>query len=282
MSNYIQGNVYAITGGGSGLGQATALEIAKMGGKVAVMGRRLDKLQGTVDAITELGYGDNVLAFAGDVTKFEDNAAFVQKTVKKFGKMDVFFANAGVLPAGEFAQYEACLDAWTNAIDINIKGNLYGICASYNQFKEQGYGHFVTTSSIVGDMPCAGQAVYSASKMAIRYFAHALRIENPGLIKTSIICPPSVPETELLGVGAMLTNGTRPVYGQFTNREAAMGNLMKFKAGEDPELGNPDSIKQINLKLANMVESIMFVLNQPKGVCITEIKVHATNENLYL
>lgn len=277
--NYIEGNVYAITGAGTGIGQGVAIAIAKMGGKVAIMGRRLDKLQGTVDAIKALGFGDNVVAFAGDVSKYEDNVAFVKKTVETFGKMDAFYANAGVMPMGNFEQHEACFAGWNAAIDINIKGNLNGICAAYDQFKAQGYGHFLTTSSVLGDYPAMGQAVYCATKIAVRYLAHALRVESPAFIKTTIINPASVPTTELSATGKSLTQFAPVRGGMFSDMAAAIKNQQMLMSGEHPEFADRESICNTAVALDDMVAGIIYTLNQPKGVNIPEITVGATNEN---
>ncbi len=271
--NYIQGNVYAITGGGSGFGQGTAIEIVKMGGKVAIMGRTMAKLQNTLDAIKELGKEDCVLAFEGDVAKYEDNVAFVKKTVDNFGKLDAFFANAGIMPNARFCDHKIALKDWDKCIDINLVGNLYGICASYDQFKAQGWGHFLTTSSIHGNFPTAGAGVYAATKVAVRYLAQALAVENNGLIKTTIINPPGITTTGLFDtvVDSENSNG---IIGDMAAFGATMQRLM---SGEAPEIGDVNSIQYATPNTADMVRSIMYALNQPKGVSISDVTMYAAN-----
>ena len=279
QANYISGNVYAITGGGSGFGQATAVEIVKMGGKVAIMGRRMDRLQKTLDMITDLGKGDCAIAFEGDVSKYEDNVAFVQKTVETFGKLDAFFANAGIMPNAYFCEHATALKEWDRCIDINLKGNLFGMCASYDQFKKQQYGHFLTTSSIHGNFPTAGASVYSATKIAIRYMAQSFATENSGLIKTTVINPTGISTTDLFST-IVDSNHPEGIFGG--NLVAFYEKAQKLESGEEPELGDVNSIKYAAINTDDMVRSIMYALNQPKGISIGDITVYTANNDFIL
>lgn len=277
--NYIQGNVYAITGGGSGFGQGTAIEIVKMGGKVAIMGRTAEKLQATVDSIKELGLEDSVLAFAGDVSKYEDNVAFVKAAVEKFGKLDAFFANAGIMPNAPLKEHKIALEHWDKCIDINMKGNLYGICASYDQFKAQGYGHFLTTSSIHGNFPTAGAGVYAATKIAVRYMAHSLAVENSGCIKTTVINPPGVMTTGLFST-VVCSGENDGIMG--ANGPKFMADMQGLMSGQAPELADINNANYTAVNTDDMVRSIMYALNQPKGISISEVTMYSGNNPFIL
>ena len=276
--NYIDGNVYAITGGGSGFGREAAIEILKMGGKVVIMGRHMERLQTTLDLAAEIGKAECIAAIAGDVSKYEDNQALVALAVEKFGKLDAFVANAGVMPNALLSEYKTCLPAWDECIDINFKGNLYGIIAALPQFQKQGWGHFLNVSSIHGAFPTRGAAVYSATKVAVRYLAHSVQVEFPGLIKATCISPTSVRTTNLKDTAYALGDVKRGngLLGDYL--DYYIDNQKKRMSGEHPEMWDNNDIAYAELGIEEMVWNFMFALNQPKGVSVSELTMHATNE----
>jgi len=276
--NYIAGNVYAITGGGSGFGKETALEILKMGGKTVILDVREDRLAEVAQEATELGFGENLAYLTGDTSKYEDNLALVKLAVDKFGKMDAFFANAGIMPLAPISLYETALPAWEKCIDINFKGVLYGMVASYAQFEKQGYGHFMVTSSIHGNFPTNGAAVYSATKVAVKFLAQCLRNENPGLVKSTVIAPPGIP-TNLYDT-VITPVGTDGIFGsKFADYQEAR---TLQASGEHPEFGDNESMSYLRISPEEMVWSIMYALNQPRGVSISEVTMHSANNYFQL
>lgn len=273
--NYIKGNVYAITGAGSGFGRETALEIIKMGGCVVISDIIEERINETVKMIEELGCGNQVAALVGDVSKYEDNVAMVNLAVEKFGKLDAFYANAGIMPLAVFEDHDVALSAWDKCIDLNLRGVLYGICASYDTFKAQGYGHFVAASSIHGNYPTSGSAVYAAVKQGVRYLMHTLGVESAGMIKTSYICPPGVP-TNLASTIVKTSEKSGGIWG---HNKARMGQEMQMVAsGEHPEFTDINSIKYNTMSLEELVWGIMFILNQPRGVNVSAITMHPSND----
>lgn len=274
--NYIDGNVYAVTGATSGFGKEVALEILKMGGKVVINGRREEAVNAVLEEAATLGKADNIAAVTGDVSDYATSVNMVKLATEKFGKLDAFVANAGTMPLATFHHHAEALPAWEKCIDINLKGNLYGICASYDQFKAQGYGHFLTVSSIHGNFPTAGGGVYAATKVGIRYMAHALMNECHGLVKVSVIRP-----TGVSGTGLMATvvngEGSDGIFGN--NRARTIANRGALANGERPEFGDPEDIGYIGLKAEELVWGIMFALNQPRGVNVGDVTMHATNED---
>ena len=118
MAKRFDGKVVWITGGGSGIGKALALQFAKEGGIVAVSGRREERLQEVVDAIT--AKGGKGLAVRCDVTDEASVAEAVQRVVRSLGGIDVAVANAGFSVAGRVEKLSAA--DWRRQLDVNVIG----------------------------------------------------------------------------------------------------------------------------------------------------------------
>jgi NADP-dependent 3-hydroxy acid dehydrogenase YdfG len=139
----LDGKVVAITGASSGIGEATALELAARGARLALGARRVDRLAALADRITAAG-GDTVFALM-DVTRREDAAALAAKARERFGRLDVWINNAGVAPISPLDELR--VDEWDAMIDVNLKGVLYGVAAALPVFRAQGFGPFVNVAS---------------------------------------------------------------------------------------------------------------------------------------
>ncbi len=192
-NNNIKGKVVIITGASSGIGEAVAKHLTSLGAKVSLGARRKEKLDQIVSDIESAG--GEARAFITDVTKKDDVDALVKNTLDAFGKVDVIFNNAGLMPLSflENLHYEE----WEKMIDTNIKGVLYGIGAVLPVFKAQKSGHFINVSSVAGHRVGPGAAVYSATKFAVRAISEGLRQEvKPYNIRTTIISPGAI-ATEL-------------------------------------------------------------------------------------
>jgi len=186
MDNNVSGKVIIITGASSGIGLAAAKLLASQGAIVSLAARRTDKLEELVNEI--VSSGGKAKAFTTDVTKREDLEALVNNTVLTFGKVDVIFNNAGIMPLSmiESLYYEE----WEQMIDINIKGVLYGIGAVLPYFKAQKSGHIINTSSVVAYFVPPTSAVYSATKYAVRALSDGVRQElTPYNIRCTNIAP---------------------------------------------------------------------------------------------
>lgn len=274
--NYIEGNVYVITGAGSGFGREVALEILKMGGMVVVNDYIQERLDGTVQLAKDLGKEDKIAAVFGDCSDIEICNKLVAVAVEKFGKLDCYWANAGIMPNAMFEFHEQAMPKWVECIDTLMKGCLHGICASYDQFAAQGYGRFMVTSSLAGNWPGATNGVYSACKRAVRYMAHCLRVENSGLIGVTVINPTGVPTTNLF---ATMVNPEGNTIGQM-NVPRMMQKTQMLQSGQDLDLANIDSAKYMTINTEDLSRSIMYALNQPRGISIGEISVRCTNDDL--
>jgi NADP-dependent 3-hydroxy acid dehydrogenase YdfG len=192
-TNNIEGKVVIITGASSGIGEAVAKHLVAAGALVSLAARRKDKLDALVEEIK--ASGGQAISFVTDVTKREQVEALVQGTVEAFGKLDVMFNNAGLMPLSRLENLH--FDEWEKMIDTNIKGVLYGIGAALQVFKNQKSGHFINVSSVAGHRVGPGSAVYAGTKFAVRAISEGLRQEvKPYNIRTSIISPGAI-KTEL-------------------------------------------------------------------------------------
>jgi NADP-dependent 3-hydroxy acid dehydrogenase YdfG len=183
--NKLKGKVIAITGASSGIGEATALFLAECGANVVLAARGTDRLELLTRRINDAG---GKAAFVKtDVSKKKDLHALVKLAVDRFGKLDALFSNAGVMPISPLADLR--VEDWDKMVDINIKGVLYGIAAALPVFRQQGFGHFINTASTAGHKTVPNQAVYSATKFAIRAVSEGLRQEAGDKIRVTIISP---------------------------------------------------------------------------------------------
>jgi NAD(P)-dependent dehydrogenase (short-subunit alcohol dehydrogenase family) len=184
----LAGKVALITGGSSGIGRDTAVLFARHGAKVVVTGRRAE--EGNETAKLARGAGGEALFLQGDVSKNADVQMFVEKTVEKFGRLDVAFNNAGIegkwMPIVELP--EAIFDQVTA---INVKG--VWLCLKYEmeQMLKQGSGGaIVNMSSVAGLMGNAGSSAYVASKHAVIGLSRTAALEGAARgIRVNTVCP---------------------------------------------------------------------------------------------
>ena len=187
MSN----KVVLITGASSGIGEATARLLAANGAKVVLGARRTERLEKIVAEIRAKGGTAEFRAL--DVADRKDVNAFVDFAKAKFGRVDVIFNNAGVMPVSPMNALK--VDEWDRIIDVNIKGVLNGIAAVLPIMEAQGEGHIINTAS-TGAHAVGGQfGVYCASKYAVRAISEGLRQEM-NQIRVTVISP-GVTESEL-------------------------------------------------------------------------------------
>jgi len=190
----LDSKVVAITGASSGIGAATALELAGRGAAVVLGARRTDRLDSLVARIRAEGGRAEMLEV--DVTKRADLEQLVALAVNRFGRLDVLVANAGVARIAPMADLD--VDDWDVMIDVNLRGVLHGIAAALPVFRRQGHGHLVTTVSTSGLKIVPTQAVYAGTKNAVRTLLEALRQESTdGVLRTTSISPGFV-RTELV------------------------------------------------------------------------------------
>jgi NAD(P)-dependent dehydrogenase (short-subunit alcohol dehydrogenase family) len=182
MTKPITESVIVITGASSGIGRATALELARRGASVVVAARREPLLQEVVAECQRLG--KQALAVPTDVTNEAAVENLAQETLARFGRLDVWINNAGVLAAGRFEEIPS--EVFNRVIETNFLGYVYGARAALQQFRAQGYGILINNASLESQMGAPYFSPYTASKFAIRGFSESLREEVEALDKIDI------------------------------------------------------------------------------------------------
>lgn len=188
--NDIQNKVVVITGASSGIGKETATLLAAKGAKLVLAARRTSAL-----AALTAQYDTEVIYQQTDVTQLADMQALIELTIAKFGRIDVLFNNAGLMPVSMLR--DGKVDEWEAMIDINIKGAPYGIKYALSLMEQQKSGHIITTDSVAGHFTGEGLSVYSATKYAMRAVMEGLRVEEVGMGIKSTLISPGHAQTEL-------------------------------------------------------------------------------------
>ena len=138
----IKNKVVIITGASSWIGKATALLLAESGAKVVLAARNQEKLEKAVNEIKERN-GEAVYKVT-DVSKREEVKSLIDFTISKYGKIDVIFNNAGLMPNSPLSEFRT--DEWDEMIDVNLKGVVNVIEAVLPHFIEHKSGHDISTS----------------------------------------------------------------------------------------------------------------------------------------
>ncbi len=165
--------IIIITGASSGIGKACALEFARNGGKLVLAARNNKKLNEVKIAIE--AEGGEACIIETDVRKIEDCERLINKTIEKFGKINVLVNNAGIAMRASFAELD--LSVMKEVMDTNFYGAVYCTKFALPHLLEQ-KGLVIGISSITGLTPLPGRTAYVASKHALDGFLNTLRIEN--------------------------------------------------------------------------------------------------------
>ena len=183
MSQSLAGKVAIITGASSGIGEAAARLLAQQGCKLTLAARSVDKMQALAAELPA-----EALVVRADMTQPADITAMVERTLDRFGLVDILLANAGTWVRGQFA--EGDLDVYSTMLKINVDGVLRCAHAVIPQMKKQGKGDIIVTSSISGHHDLHGEPVYSASKNAVQTFVHTVRRQlAPAGIRVMSLAP---------------------------------------------------------------------------------------------
>lgn len=190
----IQNKVVVITGASSGIGKETATLLAAKGAKLVLAARR-ESLLAPLAASLTAKYNTEIIYQKTDVTQLADVKALIDSAITKFGRIDVLFNNAGLMPVSMLR--DGKVDEWEAMIDINLKGALYGIKYALPIMEQQKSGHIITTDSVAGHFTGEGSSVYSATKYAMRAVMEGLRVEEVGKGIKSTLISPGHAQTEL-------------------------------------------------------------------------------------
>ena len=230
----ITGKVVVITGASSGLGEATAQYLAERGATVVLGARRLERLQTLVAEITRAD--GKASARATDVTDPAQVQALVDGAVNDHGRIDVLLNNAGIMPHSPLERRK--IDDWNRTIDINIKGVLYGIAAALPHMQRQKSGHIINVSSVAGHKVGKNNAVYAATKTAVRVLTEGLRQDvKPWNLRTTIISPGAV-ATELPNsvTEADVAKGIGAFYEEYAIPADSFARAVAFAIGQPDDV----------------------------------------------
>ncbi len=234
MSSALAGKVVIITGASSGIGAASARLLSEHGCRLALAARSVDKLERLATAID-----GEALAIRADMTIPADITCMVERTLERFGRIDVLFANAGVFIMGDYAAGDP--EAYTNLFKVNVDGVTRCMHAAIPAMKAQGAGDILVTSSIAGHEELHLGPVYGASKHAIQTIVHTTRRQLAGDGIRVMSLGPGRVANELWG------------------------------------LTDPDEIERLTraereyLKVEDVAEAAVFMLSRPRHVTIRDI-----------
>jgi NADP-dependent 3-hydroxy acid dehydrogenase YdfG len=245
----IKDKVVIITGASAGIGEASAKLLAAKGAKVVLGARREEQLQKLADEIQKAG-GQAVYQVM-DVVNPTDNTNIVELARKTYGRVDVIFLNAGIMPNSPLSALKT--KEWDQMVDVNIKGVLNGIAAVLPTFISQKSGQVITTSSVAGLKSYPGGAVYGGTKWFVRNFMEVLRMEaaqEETNIRTTTIYPAAI-NTELLNA--------------ITDENVATGMTALYK--------------QFGIVADRVADVVAYAIDQPEDTTVNEITMGPSKQS---
>jgi NAD(P)-dependent dehydrogenase (short-subunit alcohol dehydrogenase family) len=180
----LNGKVALITGAGSGLGRHSAQLFTAEGAKVAIVDIDADRAEQTLKLVEQQG-GD-AIAITADVAKKDQITAAVNQTVEQYGKLDIAWANAGIVSrggvpsvaGGEFVAFEDLTeDDWQDVLGVNLSGVVYTAQAAVQHLKANGGGTILATSSAASFVAYHNIAMYSATKAGVNGLVRGLSLD---------------------------------------------------------------------------------------------------------
>jgi NADP-dependent 3-hydroxy acid dehydrogenase YdfG len=254
MSSSLTGTVAIVTGASSGIGDATARQLAERGATVAVVARRKDRLDALVSEIE--ADGGTALAVATDITDRLQAELAVQTVVHQFGRLDILINNAGLMLVGPVVS--ADVDEWERMIAINQKALLYVTNAALPHLLKaaedelRGVADIVNISSIAGRQAWANFGVYNMTKFGVNGFTEALRQEvTQRHVRVGVLEP-----------GAVAT-------------ELVSHNSQKIR--EDLAASDAENIP-VPLQPEDIADSVAFMVTRPRHSSIAELWAMPTSQ----
>jgi len=248
MTGTLEGKVAVVTGASSGIGEATALALAREGAAVALGARRADRLESLRDRIES--DGGRAAAIEADIADEAQARALVEGARDQLGGLDILVNNAGVMLLGPVTGADT--EEWRRMVDVNVLGLLYCTHAALPVMAEQGSGHIVNLSSVAGRTANLGSAVYNLTKWGVGGFSEALRQEalHAGIRVT--IVEPGFVQTELQG-----HNQNPMVVEQIDKMQQQIGDLLQAE---------------------DIADAIAYAVTRPQHVSINEVLVRPTRQ----
>jgi NADP-dependent 3-hydroxy acid dehydrogenase YdfG len=248
----LNGTVALITGASSGIGEATALELARSGASVALAARRADRLEALESRVSQAG--GRALVVEADVSSQEQAQAMVQRTINELGRLDTLINNAGVMLLGPAVN--APMDEWERMIAVNVQGLLYSAHAALPHLlkaaedEPRRVADVVNISSVAGRVARSGSAVYNLTKHGVGAFSDALRQEVATRhVRVSLVEPGGV-ETEL----------------RLHNRTEIQEQIEQRFSGIEL------------LQADHIAEAITYIVTRPRRVAVNEVLIRPTEQ----
>src|SRR5262245_22461117 len=248
----LAGTVALVTGASSGIGDATARELAGLGAAVAVVARRSDRLDALTDDIRR---GDGrALPIVADVTDQAQAEGAVDQTVSELGRLDILVNNAGVMLLGPIEH--APVDEWQRMVELNVLGLLYCTKAALPHLlaaaddEPRRVADLVNVSSVAGRVPRLGSGVYNATKFGVGAFSESMRQEVARRHLRVGLVEPGATSTEL-------ASHNRPEV-QETMR-ARFGDIERLAA-------------------ADIATTVAFMVTRPRHMAVNEVLVRPTEQ----
>lgn len=246
----LSGSVALVTGASSGIGQATALTLADAGARVALIARRVDRLEALAEKIREAG--GQALPIEADITLPNVASQTIEQVISEYGRLDTLVNAAGVMLNGP--SIDAPLEEWDQMVDVNLRGLMYVTKAALPHLvasvttSPRKVVDVVNISSVAGRVAAAQVAIYNATKFAVTGATEAWRQEfTKQSVRFSVI-EPGATETELW-----------KQEGQWEGFKAAFGEVERLYA-ED------------------IAKAVEFIVTNPRRVAINEIVVRPTDQ----
>ncbi|MDS0962510.1 SDR family oxidoreductase [Citrobacter freundii] len=245
--NHLQNKVAIITGASSGIGAATALELARNGVKIVIAALDQSGIDKIVDSIkTEGGLATGLVT---DVTRPEDCLALVKYATETFGSVDILINNAGLMLFSSWS--DVVWEDWNKMVDVNIKGYLNAIAAVLPGMLDKNDGQILNMASVAGHQVDAGAGVYSATK----FFVHAM--------------------TESMRKDLGVNNGIR-----VNTISPGVINTGWADKVSDPEGRKvAQELTKIAISPEDVASAVVYALNQPKNVTVNDLIVSPTRQN---
>ncbi|MFC4556877.1 SDR family oxidoreductase [Virgibacillus kekensis] len=236
----LDGKNAVVTGASSGIGAAIAEQLAEEGANVILAARRKNKLESLTDKINKSGKGKAV-AVETDVSKQEQVNKLAQQAEEAFGDIDIFINNAGLMLLSTIQKGH--VEEWDQMIDVNIKGVLYGMNSVLPKMIQRSTGHLINISSVAGHEVSKVNAVYSATKFAVRALSMGI-------------------EKELARTGVRVTN----ISPGAVDTDLALH-------GSDQELISRVKTDRKKLEAEDIAKAVVYAVTQPAHVNVNEITV---------
>ena len=272
--SHIENRVIVITGAAGGFGRVVACKAAKLGARIVAVDIDENGLNDTLQTI--LSDSGKAISCHADVTNAGDMVGVMNRAIDAFGRVDVLVNNAGIMPLAFLSDHAKAMAAWERCIDINFKGVLNGIAAAHDHMIKQGRGHIINLSSIYGNTPVAGSAVYGATKAAVNFLSESLRQESLGKIKVTTIRPTGVVQT---GLSATVIDPNASIGSLGVHMKEYVDRMTSiFEGTGRGEWTDSDNIEYLMLSPDLLADQIVYAINQPWGVSIGDITVRASGD----